>query len=367
MNLRTYRPWHLGVASVLTMGLGSCSRAPVPHDSPPPPTLETDAGDVHIADTGPGETPAPDPASCVHVPVEPRCRDGYCLIPAGCFIKGSPFDEPYRGRYTEHQRETTLTHSFLMQEHELTQAEWEGLGFLNLAGTMDDGEGGTDCVEPQCPASMMTWFEAVEYANKLSRQRGYEECIELLGCTGEVGVDFRCEGYRQTTDSYYACLGYRLPTAYEFEYANRAGTTTAFYSGPFEPSSDDCIEVPHLNDTAWYCINSEKSSHPVKQKKPNPWGLYDMIGNASEYIASNPDDFELTHDAWVDPGNVLSDAGIFGSAGGRYFIWPSSMRSAKSPLPTNLLYPDYDQRILKSVAAGFRLVRTITEEEAEAW
>jgi formylglycine-generating enzyme required for sulfatase activity len=299
--------------------------------------------------------------------VEPRCHDAYCLIPAGCFVKGSPPDEFYRGRYTEEQRETTLTRSFVMQEHELTQGEWEAFGYPNLAGTMDDGDGGTDCVAKNCPASTMTWFEAVEYANKLSEQQGLPRCIDLEGCTGQVGVDLRCTGYRQTTPSYYDCLGYRLPTAYEFEYAIRAGTTTAFYSGPFEPPSTDCIDVPHLNDTAWYCINSEKRSHPVKQKKPNAWGLFDMMGNVNEFIASNPDDFELTHESWTDPAQMLSKAGIFGSSGGAYCLWPSILRSAHSPLPTILLYPDLDQWSLKWVGSGFRLVRTLTAEEAAKW
>lgn len=355
--------YSLGALGLVMLTFSACGRNAA---SPEAAVVIPDDGDAGSLDAA-SETPAPDAGSCVHIFVEPRCREGYCLIPTGCFIKGSPPDEPYRGRYTEEQRETAFTHSFLMQEHEVTQAEWEAIGFPNLAGTMDDGNGGTDCVEPQCPASMMTWFEAVEYANRLSDRHGYERCIELFGCTGEVDVDFRCTGYQQTTESYYACLGYRLPTAYEFEYAMRAGTTTAFYSGPFEPSSDDCIEVPHLNDTAWYCINAGRRTHPVKQKKPNAWGLYDMMGNASEYIASNPDDFTLSHEPWVDPGKILSNAGIFGSAGGLYFIWPSSMRSAALPLPIDLLYPGYDQRILKGVGSGFRLVRTISEKAAAAW
>jgi Sulfatase-modifying factor enzyme 1 len=167
------------------------------------------------------------PVTCPHVPVERRCKGGYCLIPAGCFIKGSPPDEPYRARHREELQEVTLTKSFLMQQHEVTQAEWTAMGFKNLAGTKSYPEG-KDCTEPTCPASTMTWFEATHFANEKSRQEGLPACIELLGCTGAVGVDFVCSGYRQTTPSYYECKGYRLPTHYEFEYATRAGTRTAF-------------------------------------------------------------------------------------------------------------------------------------------
>lgn len=350
------------VALGLMLALSGCRGAEGPSVSSQHTSTQSQDGTSTEASTSSTSEEA-----CAHVPVEPRCHDAYCLIPAGCFVKGSPPDEPFRGRYTEEQRETTLTRSFVMQEHELTQGEWEAFGYPNLAGTMDDGEGGTDCVAKDCPASTMTWFEAAQYANKLSDKHGLPRCIELEGCTGEVGVDLRCTGYRQTTPSYYDCLGYRLPTAYEFEYAMRAGTTTAFYSGLFEPSSDQCIELSHLNDTAWYCINSQKRTHPIKQKKPNPWGLYDMMGNANEHIASNPDDFELTHDPWIDPARVISSAGIFGASGGPFFSWPSLMRSAKSPLWQGLLNQNYDQRIVKGAGLGFRLVRTLTEDEAAKW
>lgn len=167
--------------------------------------------------------------------------------------------------------------------------------------------------------------------------------------------------------SYYACLGYRLSTGIEFEYAMRAGTTTAFSSGPFEPSDHECIEVPHLNDAAWYCINSGNRTHPVKGKKPNPWDLYDIMGNAEEFVASNPDEFEVGFEPQVDPGNLLSDAGVFGSSSGSYFGWPSLLRSGRLPFPVYAMHPDVDQRAIKAAAYGFRLVRTITEEEAAAW
>lgn len=301
---------------------------------------------------------------CVHVPVVPKCHDGFCLITAGCFVMGSPPNEPYRSPYFEDQRPVTLTHSFLIAQRELTQAEWVAAGYPNLAGTMNDGAGGTDCVASDCPASTMSWYEAVTFLNQKSQAEGRQSCISLDGCTGKVGMDFNCTGYHATTTSYYECTGYRLFTGAEFQYAARAGTSTAFYSGPFDPSSGNCVDVTNLDSAAWYCSNAGKRTHPVGQKVANAWGLYDILGNAAEYTGSVRDTAPAESMPQTDPYAVLGTSGIFGTFGGFFFEEPAGLRSASQAGFFALSVP---RSASMGTGLGFRLVRTTTPAEAAAW
>jgi formylglycine-generating enzyme required for sulfatase activity len=84
---------------------------------------------------------------------------------------------------------------------------------------------------------------------------------------------------------------YRLPTEAEWEYACRAGA-----AGPVKPSKAE------LKDVAWYSNNSEDQTHPVAKKKPNAWGLYDMLGNVAEWVTM-PDGSEA-----VAGGSFQDDA-----------------------------------------------------------
>ena len=163
------------------------------------------------------------------------------LIPAGSFMMGSPPDEPGR-ESGETQHQVTLTKSFYMQTTEVTQGQWEKLMGSNPSYFSTCGE--------DCPVENVTWDDAQAYIAKLN-QKG--------------------EG------------NYALPTEAQWEYAARAGSTTAFYNGHLtEPYGND----PNLDVIAWYEYNTEdspKATQPVAQKDANSWGLYDTTGNVREW------------------------------------------------------------------------------------
>ena len=148
------------------------------------------------------------------------------LIPAGTFIMGEGGQA----------HEVTLTEPFQMGIHEVTQAQYE-----QVMGVNPSYFKGADN-----PVNNVSWEDAVEFCRKLS---------ELPVEKGAGNV-------------------YRLPTEAEWEYACRAGTTTKYSFGN---------DKSELGDTAWYAENSGNKPHPVGSKQPNPWGLYDMNGNVSEW------------------------------------------------------------------------------------
>ena len=177
-----------------------------------------------------------------------------CVSPTGPggFALGSPDDEPGH-RDNEEQHRAVITRPFLISATELTQAEWEAVMGENPSQFSGCGA--------DCPVETVSWFDAVEFCNGLSRSEGLEECYVI-------------EGPTVTWPRGLACAGYRLPTDAEWEYAARAGTRTAYHAGPAEAD---------LANVGWYGGNSGNATHPVAQKDPNGWGLYDVHGNVWEW------------------------------------------------------------------------------------
>ncbi len=151
------------------------------------------------------------------------------LIPPGEFAMGSPASEPGRDD-NETQHRVKITNLFYLSAHEVTQAQYERVMGNNPSPSRRKGA--------TKPVETVNWREAVAFCGKLSEREG---------------------------------VGYRLPTEAEWEYACRAGATTAYSFG------DD---VSQLGKYAWHSGNS---THPVGGLRPNAWGLFDMHGNVWEW------------------------------------------------------------------------------------
>ncbi len=220
---------------------------------------------------------------------------------------GSPKTEPCReptqvavyGKETQH--EVVLIHGFVIQRTEVTQGE--------LLAVMGYPSNYHPSCSYSCPAAGMTWHMAASYCNKLSMNQGMKSCYV---CTG-YKYDAACKvATAYKGKAIYNCPGYRLPTEAEWEYAYRAGTTTAYYSGAMKPSSCIyCSAEPSLNSIGWYCGNTGSTYTPTALRKvggldPNGWGLYDIAGNAWEWCH---DGFvnNLGAKKLVDPVNTTVD------------------------------------------------------------
>ena len=183
-------------------------------------------------------------------------------IPAGAFRMGSPASEAGRADDEGPQHEVTLP-AFYMGRLEVTWDEYDqfaqrmDIRRLRRLGQEIPRAGAAAVSRPTPPYADESWGWG-------------KETQPVIGITHHAAVKY-CEWLSAATGRKY-----RLPTEAEWEYAARAGSTTAYSFG------DD--PAP-LGDYAWYRANSDERPHPGGGKKPNAWGLHDMHGNVAEWTA----------------------------------------------------------------------------------
>ncbi len=190
------------------------------------------------------------------------------LIPKGSFLMGSPADEAGRQDDEGPQHEVRLEHFYLCTKEttiELFLAYYQETvsakrDFFevqeSIKDTEQEGKDDVDAITGPTPV----------YGDMTM---GYEETHPAMGMAWHNAMTF-CRWLSKKTGKEY-----RLPTEAEWEYASRAGTTNIFGVGN---------DPGRLKDFAWYEANADSETNPVGKKKPNAWGLYDMSGNAREWV-----------------------------------------------------------------------------------
>ena len=229
------------------------------------------------------------------------------LIPAGTFLMGSSANEVGHDTDEEPITQVILASSFWMGKYEVTQRE-----YLAVMGDNPSSFPGN----LSRPVESLTWLEATDYCTRLTA---------LERTAGRLPAGFV----------------YRLPTEAEFEYACRAGTTTRYYFG-----EDPNLEI--IGSYAWYGDNSAESPHPVGEKLPNGFGLFDMSGNVREWCADWYTQFF--------PGGVVINPRGPGFGEARVFRGGSFALTAKSALNCRSARRDQVTPDRAVFDVGFRVV-----------
>ncbi|MFT6863093.1 MAG: sulfatase activating formylglycine-generating enzyme [Akkermansiaceae bacterium] len=288
-------------------------------------------------------------------------------IPGGEFTIGTPETEADRSQ-DEGPQKAIKIEPFWMASTEITwklyQSFMENGKNRNKDGSLDlDG----NKLSPEPPLqSNPDLLDAISQPtpaympmhNSMGDNAGYDGKFPAVAMTQHAASKF-CEWLTAQTGHYY-----RLPTEAEWEYACRAGTTTAYSFG------DD---VSKLGEYGWYFENSDGSYQPVGTKKPNPWGLYDMHGNASEWtIDAYLPDYSQHPEGTVNPFALTPKRYPRITRGGNWDSDPQDLRSG-ARLPSDKSWKNTDPQDPKSLwyhtdnwGLGFRIIRPAKNPTLEA-
>jgi len=268
-------------------------------------------------------------------------------IPGGSYQQGSAPGE--KGRKEDEGPQHTLNiAAFWMGEHEVTYDEF--LLFFNDENTSRNSD--ADAVTRPTP-------QYIDLSWGMGKQGGFP-----VNSMSQHTAMMYCRWLYQKTGQFY-----RLPTEAEWEYACRAGAKSAYYYGDDEKQ---------LKDFAWFADNSKSKYQKVMQKKPNAWGLYDMLGNVAEWTLDQYDEgfYTTVTDGASNPVNTPVKRYPRSVRGGGYLDKSDALRCAsrsKSESSWNKRDPQVPKSkwwLTDGMAVGFRLVRPLqspSAEEAEAF
>jgi formylglycine-generating enzyme required for sulfatase activity len=272
--------------------------------------------------TKPGNAAGPGHADARR-PFEIVTTSGVAMVwvPGGVFMMGSAQGSPDQA--PPHKVQVS---PFLMDQYEVTHELFTKAQLPNPSRWQDN---------PKRPVERVRWRDAKQYCNERSLLEG------LKPCYNEKTLDWDCD---------YSATGYRLPAEAEWEYACRAGM-----DGPYDLGQPD-----KLRQYAWFKDNAEQRTHPVGQKKPNRWGLYDLYGNVSEWCEDVYSPSYYRESPAADPPgppNPGKDVRRVIRGGS----WKSSADTCRAPARQGEKTGDSDA-CFSTDYCGFRCVRRVTAE-----
>lgn len=285
-----------------------------------------------------GIASSPHPAHAIELTGTSDVDDGLLEMPTGTFLMGSPEIERQR-QADETQHEVTLS-PFRLAPCEVTQADYLRVMGLNPSANVGD----------ELPVEQVSWYDAIEFCNRLSDERGLARAYEVDE-DGSVSWDRSANGYR-------------LPTEAEWEWAARAGSVGTF--GPlgqitsdnanFEGSYPYLIEENYVmrRDPSVVTSANRGQTISVTELAPNAWGLYNMLGNVSEWCF----DLWSPYDAASASDPTGPESGSLRvSRGGGYDDFAKQLRCAYRTAAN----PAWVDRNM-----GFRIARNATDDPGQA-